>query len=230
VHHAFRVFLLVLIAAGMSISPARANETVDLKPIYRIPTSDRVAFITIDDGWDKSAAVRDYIERNEIPVTSFITTSALGGREGFFRRVSAWGSIQNHSVSHAAFGRSSTNLNREICGAQRRLTQAFGIRPWMLRPPYGDAAHSPKVARVARSCGITHIVMWDALVWSGRISYRDRGLKPGSIILLHFNKSLEKDLRIAMRMIKRAGLTPANLDDYLVRREPSLTRVPPSLR
>jgi peptidoglycan/xylan/chitin deacetylase (PgdA/CDA1 family) len=216
VHRALRVFLLVLIAVGMSIAPARAAEPIDLKPIYRIQTTDRVAFITIDDGWDKSLRVRDYIERNKIPVTSFVTTSALGNRGSFFSRVSRWGSIQNHSVSHAAFGRTTTNLPREICGAQRRLFREFGTRPWMLRPPYGDAAHSPRVARVAKSCGITHIVMWDALVWSGRISYRDGGLKPGSIILLHFNKGLEKDLKIAMRMIKRAGLTPANLDDYLV--------------
>jgi peptidoglycan/xylan/chitin deacetylase (PgdA/CDA1 family) len=217
VHRVSRVFLLVLIAAGMSIAPARANEAPDLKPIYRVQTTDRVAFITIDDGWDKSPAVRDYVERNEIPITSFITTSALGNRAQFFNRVSRWGSIQNHSVSHAAFGRSTTNLPREICGAQRRLYREFGTRPWMLRPPYGDAAHSPRVARVARSCGITHIVMWDALVWKGRVAYRDRGLKPGSIILLHFNTGLEKDLKIAMRMIKRAGLTPANLDDYLPR-------------
>lgn len=216
-HQALRVFLVVLIATGMSTASARASEKLDLTPIYRISTTDRVAFITIDDGWDKSTKVRDFIEANEIPVTSFITTNALGNRVPFFNRISTWGSIQNHSVSHAAFGRSGTNLQREICGAQRRLYREFGTRPWMLRPPYGDAAHSPRVARVARSCGITHIVMWDALVWKGRVAYRNKGLKPGSIILLHFNKSLDQDLRIAMRMMKRAGLTPANLDDYLPR-------------
>lgn len=223
-HRGFRVVLVVLIAIGVSIPSAYAK--TDLTPIYRISTTDRVAFITVDDGWHKSTRVRNYIERNQIPITSFITTNALGNSAPYFARVSRWGSIQNHSMSHAAFGRSSTNLKREICGAQRRLVREFGTRPWMLRPPYGDAASSPAVARVARSCGITHIVMWDAQVWSGRISYRSKGLRPGSIILLHFNKDFEKDLKIAMRMIKRAGLTPANLDDYLAPPKPP---VPPGL-
>jgi hypothetical protein len=53
------------------------------------------------------------------------------------------------------------------------------------------------------------------LVWNGRPSFRDKGLQPGSIILLHFNKYLEKDLAVALRLMKRAGLEPANLDDYL---------------
>jgi peptidoglycan/xylan/chitin deacetylase (PgdA/CDA1 family) len=204
----------MLAVLTLSTVPSPAN-AADLQPIYRVPTQDRVAFITIDDGWEKSLPVRDYIERNRIPITSFMTTDAIMRREPYFERVSRWGSIQNHSVTHTRFGRKSTNLRREICGAQQQLQQSFGTRPWMLRPPYGDAAHAKRVRQVAQRCGITHIVMWDTSVWFGKVAYRNKGLQPGSIILLHFNKGLEKDLRIAMRLIKRAGLRPANLADYL---------------
>ncbi len=205
----------VLMAGTIMITGSSVAHGSELNPVYRIQTSDKVAFITIDDGWDKSSSVRDRIEASEIPITTFITTQAIGNRAQFFERVSRWGSIQNHSISHQRFGASSTNVRQEICGAQRRIARTFGTQPWMLRPPYGDAANSPRVRSVARSCGITHIVMWDALVWNGRPSFRDKGLQPGSIILLHFNKYLEKDLAVALRLMKRAGLEPANLDDYL---------------
>jgi peptidoglycan/xylan/chitin deacetylase (PgdA/CDA1 family) len=210
------VFLrAALLAGAILITGSSVAHGSELKPIYRIDTNDKVAFLTIDDGWEKSSAIRDRIEASEIPVTTFITTQAIGDRAPFFERVSRWGSIQNHSISHQRFGASNTNLRQEICGAQRRITRTFGTQPWMLRPPYGDAANSPRVRSVARSCGITHIVMWDALVWNGRPAFRDKGLKPGSIILLHFNKYLEKDLAVALRLMKKAGLKPANLDDYL---------------
>ena len=40
-------------------------------------------------------------------------------------------------------------------------------------------------------------------------------LRPGSILLLHFGPDLARDLRAATRAIESAGLTPANLADYL---------------
>lgn len=216
---------VLTIVALIAVAPAA--QAGELEPIYRIKTTDKVAFITIDDGWEKSSAVRDRIEASEIPVTSFVTTQAIGNRAAFFQRVSRWGSIQNHSVSHKRFGAPTTNVRQEICGAQRRIARTFGTQPWMLRPPYGDAAASPRVRSIAKSCGITHIVMWDALVWAGKPSYRSTGLQPGSIILLHFNRYLEKDLAVALRMIKRAGLEPANLDDYLQAPNRFNTDIPP---
>ena len=59
--------------------------------------------------------------------------------------------------------------------------------------------------------------MWDASVGNGRISYANSKLQPGSIILMHFTKRLKKDLELAVRKIREAGLEPANLDDYLPR-------------
>jgi peptidoglycan/xylan/chitin deacetylase (PgdA/CDA1 family) len=206
---------IAMVTSALVITGSSIAHAADLEPIYRIKTNDKVAFLTIDDGWQKSSAVRDRIEAQQIPITSFVTTQAIGNRAPYFERISRWGSIQNHSVSHKRFGASTTNVRQEICGAQRRIARTFGTQPWMLRPPYGDAAHSPRVRSIARSCGITHIVMWDALVWNGRPSFRNKGLQPGSIILLHFNQYLEKDLAVALRLMKKAGLEPANLGDYL---------------
>jgi hypothetical protein len=69
---------------------------------------------------------------------------------------------------------------------------------------------------VVRRCKITDIVMWDTVVEQGRISYRyGDGLKPGSIILLHYSANLAVDLKVAVSAARARGLKPANLADYL---------------
>jgi hypothetical protein len=59
--------------------------------------------------------------------------------------------------------------------------------------------------------------MWDTVIEDGRVSYRDGRLRPGSIMLLHFGPDLEKDLRTALRIARKAGLRPADLAAYLPR-------------
>jgi peptidoglycan/xylan/chitin deacetylase (PgdA/CDA1 family) len=201
-------------AAGLQ---ATTSAPLDLKPIYRIRTQDPVVFITVDDGIFKDLRARELIEQLQIPVTSFVTAWTVKDRARYFQRVSHWGSIQNHSATHASFALPSTNLDHEICYTQRKLTRDFGSRPWMLRPPYGAAADSPRVRSVAKRCGIEYIVMWDTVVDRGRVSYREKRLRNGSIILLHFLPDWERDLKIALRIARNAGLRPANLDDYLPR-------------
>jgi hypothetical protein len=57
--------------------------------------------------------------------------------------------------------------------------------------------------------------MWDAVVDDGRLTEAGAGLRPGSVVLLHFTPGLEKDLRTAVRAIRKAGLQPADLADYV---------------
>ncbi len=189
----------------------------DLDPVYRIRTKDPVVFITIDDGVFKNPRARDLVERRKVPITSFLTAWTIQDRSRYFERVSGTGSIQNHSATHASFSKISTDLDHEICYTQRKISSKFDEPPWMLRPPYGMSADSPRVRAVARRCGIEHIVMWDTVVEDGQISYRSGKLRKGSIILLHYGKDLDKDLRAALRAARKAGLTPANLAEYLPR-------------
>lgn len=207
--------LVIFLAAAACAIGIASPATAQGEPIYRIDTKDPVAFITIDDGIVKSLDARDYIEKYQIPITTFVTTAQIKDRAAYFQRVSAWGSIQNHTTSHRSFANPRTNVRAQICDAQRIIARTFGTQPWMMRPPYGDAANARRVRVASTTCAIRDIVMWDAYVWFGRPAFRDGPIGPGSIILLHFTTSLPKDLRIAMRLIKEAGLTPANLADYL---------------
>lgn len=189
----------------------------DLRPIYRVRTKDPVVFITIDDGVFKSARARELVERREVPITSFLTAWTVQDRARYFSRVSAFGSVQNHSATHSSYAKVATDLDHEICYTQRKIEKDFDESAWMMRPPYGMAANSPRVRAVARRCGIERIVMWDAVVADGAVSYRGSGLRNGSIILLHYGKDLDKDLRAALKVARQAGLTPADLAEYLPR-------------
>ena len=199
-----------------TVVPAREKVQIP-KSVYRIKTKDKVAFITIDDGIYKTENSLAYVKANKLPITAFLSSWTIKDSQKYFDEFTQWGSVQNHSATHASFAKKSTDLNHEICYVQKRFAKKYDWRPWMLRPPYGAAQDSQAVRNMGEKCGIQQIVMWDASIGNGRIHYADSKLRPGSIILMHFTKDLKKNLELAVRKIREAGLEPANLDDYLPR-------------
>jgi peptidoglycan/xylan/chitin deacetylase (PgdA/CDA1 family) len=199
-----------------TVVPARQNVQIP-KSVYRIKTKDKVAFITIDDGIYKTENSLAYVKANKLPITAFLSAWTIKNSMEYFNEFTQWGSVQNHSATHASFAKKSTDLNHEICYVQKRFGKQYDWYPWMLRPPYGAGQDSQAVRKMGEKCGIQQIVMWDASVGNGKISYADSKLRPGSIVLMHFSKSLKKDLKLAVKKIREAGLEPANLDDYLPR-------------
>lgn len=202
------------------------------KSVYRIKTKDKVAFITIDDGVYKPENALAYVTANRLPITAFLSSWTIKDSKEYFNEFARWGSIQNHSATHASFGKKSTDLDHEICYVQKRFGKKYDWYPWMLRPPYGAAQDSRAVRRMGEKCGIEQIVMWDASVGYGKISYANSKLRPGSIVLMHFSPKLKRDLKLAVKKIRDAGLTPANLADYLPRERivPEMLTVPVALR
>jgi peptidoglycan/xylan/chitin deacetylase (PgdA/CDA1 family) len=207
-----------------SVVPARESPKIP-KSVYRIKTKDKVAFITIDDGIFKPKNALAYVKANKLPVTAFLSSWTIKDSKKYFNEFAQWGSVQNHSATHASFAKKSTDLNHEICYVQKRFGKKYNWFPWMLRPPYGAAQDSQAVRNMGEKCGIQQIVMWDASINNGKISYANSSLQPGSIILMHFTGTLKKDLKLAVKKIRAAGLEPANLDDYL----PRLNNVPAML-
>ncbi len=183
---------------------------------FTVNTDDPVAFLTIDDGVVKDHKALAYVRAHQVPITAFVSTWTVKDRADYFTQITQWGSIQNHSATHASFARRTTDLDHEICYSQRFLDRTFGVRPWMIRPPYGAGAENATVLRTAMKCGVREVVLWDAYVHEGTLS-STRPLAPGTVVLLHFSKNLVRDLRVAMAALDEAGLSPANLADYLPR-------------
>ncbi|MEU8333071.1 polysaccharide deacetylase family protein [Micromonospora sp. NPDC048839] len=185
---------------------------------HRLPTDQKVAFITIDDGGlARPPAVPDFIERAHIPVTMFLNSPAAQEHTDYFRQiVAAGGVVENHTITHTSLaGRSYDYQKREICGAADRLETLFGTRATLFRPPFGN--HDATTLRAAHDCGAKAVFHWTETVHEGKVRYQtpDKVVRPGDVLLMHFRPALMDDLLAALKAIHRSGLTPALLEDYV---------------
>ncbi|MGA1088115.1 MAG: polysaccharide deacetylase family protein [Candidatus Nanopelagicales bacterium] len=189
----------------------------DLQVLNWVETDDPVFFITIDDGLVDSPAVLDFIERNQIPVTAFLTEYAVRNKTDYFEAATAFGgSVQNHTMVHGALDDPATDVEWEICETQDRFDKQFGYTPWMLRPPYGAGPKDPEVLKYAEQCGINRIVLWNVVVTDdNQIEYWTPPIKAGDIVLLHWVDGMEVGLQKVLELGKAQGLTPAALEDYI---------------
>lgn len=193
-----------------------------LAPVLtRIGTRDKVVFITIDDGWEKDPRFIQQVREQSVPVTVFLTNDAARENYGYFQELQQLGApVENHTMTHPVLSRLSWERQRhEICPVQDIYATKYGARPTLLRPPCG--AYNKATREVAASCGIKAIMNWTAEYKSatGRMYYQGPGgLHPGDIILWHFNPHMPRNFDRLMRIIRKQGLRPAALRDYLPQR------------
>ena len=209
------VAAILLIALPSGTAQARS---LPLPVTYQVKTSQDVVFITIDDGIVTPKAALDYVEKHRLPITSFLTSSQVtSSKAKYFARMSQWGSIQNHTTTHAVLNTSDSGLiHNQVCPVQITYRKEFGVKPWMLRPPYGAGPRNMTMQSVVNECGINRIVMWDAVVDNGHLTTWNGGrLVPGSVILLHYTANLAWDLKVAVSAARSQGYHLGNLADYL---------------
>ncbi|MER6222409.1 polysaccharide deacetylase family protein [Streptomyces sp900105755] len=193
-----------------------------LPPVVdHVPTSDRVVFLTYDDGAEKDPRFVDMVRELQLPVSMFLTDSVVGPGYGHFARLQSVGaSVENHTLDHPAMpGLPYAGQRAEICGQQEKLKSRFGIRPRLFRPPYGT--YDTATLRAAEACGVAAVVLWRAATTPDGITYRtgDRQLRPGDIILVGPDEALGPPLRERtarlLRRVQASGLTVGRLEDYL---------------
>ncbi|GAA0579210.1 hypothetical protein GCM10010172_75150 [Paractinoplanes ferrugineus] len=203
--------------------PPPAPEPIVLAPgdqvpfLSRIPVTQPVAFLTIDDGFLKNPEAEKLFAAARIPVTLFLTTDAIHDDPAFFDRLRSYGAvIEAHTISHPELaGRSAEFQHHQICDGADRLAQWYGRRPVLFRPPFGDK--DTTTLRVAKQCGMTAAFMWKETVDKGKVRYQEelKTVQRGDIILMHFRPAFVKDFLAALTAMHRAGLTPALLEDYV---------------
>lgn len=193
--------------------------------ITRIPTDDKVVFLTIDDGSEKDPELLRMLRELQIPVTGFLSDHVAGDDYDYFRRAARDGAdMHNHSISHHEMTRLDYATQREeICEQQDILERELGERPTLFRPPYG--AYDRDTLRAAAECGVEVVPLWTAEAFPDRIEWgrADRKLHPGDIILTHFRGEGEWDhggdmvdvVRRVVDLATRQGFAVARLADYL---------------
>ena len=191
---------------------------------FTVKTKKPVYFITIDDGVRKQQAAVDYVRSIKLPVTTFLYDGVVDGEYDYFKKFSAYDAVQNHTMEHKALSKKSTDVQYQICEAQRIYEKKYGERPWILRPPYGagmyesnTAAQRNRILDAAASCGIKHIAMWNVVVDAdGSVSYASGDkIRRGDIVLLHFEGDVAANLKKVVRLGEASGLTPASLSAFL---------------
>jgi peptidoglycan/xylan/chitin deacetylase (PgdA/CDA1 family) len=184
--------------------------------LSRLPVTQPVAFLTIDDGYLKPAEAQKLFAAARVPVTLFLTTDAIRDNVAFFDRLRPYGAvIESHTISHPNLrDRPYQFQTRQVCGSADRLAGWYGRRPVLFRPPFGEK--DATTLRAAGECGIKAVLLWKETVHKGKVRYQEGNqVRRGDIILMHFRPAFAQDFIAALQAIHRAGLTPALLEDYL---------------
>ncbi|MFI8073081.1 polysaccharide deacetylase family protein [Streptomyces sp. NPDC086033] len=203
------------------VAPLQAPPRVAARPsvrrgglppvVRRVRTSDKVVFLTYDDGAERDSRFVDMVRELRLPVTMFLTDSVVGPGYGHFARLQSVGaSIQNHTLDHPALrGLPYPGQRAEICGQQEKVRSRFGIRPRLFRPPYGT--YDRMTLRAAADCGLSAVVLWSVSAEGGA---PERPLRAGDIVSVASGEATGPTLRL-LREIQRRGLTVGRLEDYL---------------
>jgi peptidoglycan/xylan/chitin deacetylase (PgdA/CDA1 family) len=206
-------------AAAVALAPTAvpAQPYVD----FKVATSSKVFFITIDDGNQHQAALASYVKRTHVPVTVFLTNAALRHDVSYFKQVAAYGTVQNHTMTHPDLSLvSAAKRSYEICRASAIYATDFGARPTLLRPPYGGGwmpkRNSAAIISAAQACGIHHVVLWNVTMGpTGKMAFSGTYFHPGDIVLLHFEGNIAGNVARLVKLYASHGLHPASLADYL---------------
>jgi peptidoglycan/xylan/chitin deacetylase (PgdA/CDA1 family) len=189
--------------------------TPGLAPVVtRVPTTDPVVFLTIDDGTTRSPETAETLDELGLPTSLFLNDRPIEQGAGFFRSLPNT-VVEAHTQTHADLrGLPEDRQRAEICGNADTAQRAFGRRPVLFRPPYGN--YNAATQRAAAACGMRALVLWQENVNNDVVGFREaQHFRPGDIILMHFRPSFVQELTVIRDRVHEAGLRFALLEDYL---------------
>ena len=155
-------------------------------------TGNKVIALTFDDGpGPYTAHLLDILDQYGAKATFFLIGSKVSGQTSVVRSIQARGhQLGNHSWSHPELPKLSVDqIADEIDRTNEAIRQATGVKPSILRPPYG--AVNGVVLEQLRLRNMSSI-LWsvDTRDWADRnsqivCSRAVAGARPGSVILMH---------------------------------------------
>jgi peptidoglycan/xylan/chitin deacetylase (PgdA/CDA1 family) len=183
--------------------------------VSRLPITDNVIFLGIDDGLVRDPQVLDLLKRAKVPFTMFLVQSAADAGEAFWQQAQRdGGTVEAHTITHPDLTKvSETRRHDEICGTLDDFQARFGRRPTLFRPPYGS--YNDAVRADAASCGFKALIMWKGSTNDGRFDLQEGPfLHPGDIILLHWRTDLYQNLLKVFDTVRAQGFSIGRLEDY----------------
>ena len=165
------------------------------KPAPAAPTptvANKTIALTFDDGpGPYTEKLLDILDKYDAKATFFLIGSKVSGQASVVRSIQARGhQLGNHSWSHPELPKLSVDqIAGEIDRTNEAIRQATGVKPSILRPPYG--AVNGVVLEQLRLRNMSSI-LWsvDTRDWADRnsqivCSRAVAGARPGAVILMH---------------------------------------------
>ena len=165
------------------------------KPAPATPTptvANKTIALTFDDGpGPYTAHLLDILDQYGAKATFFLIGSKVSGQASVVRSIQERGhQLGNHSWSHPELPKLSVDqIAGEIDRTNEAIRQATGVKPSILRPPYG--AVNGVVLEQLRLRNMSSI-LWsvDTRDWADRnsqivCSRAVAGARPGAVILMH---------------------------------------------
>ena len=165
------------------------------KPAPAAPTpivANKTIALTFDDGpGPYTEKLLDILDKYDAKATFFLIGSKVSGQASVVRSIQARGhQLGNHSWSHPELPKLSVDqIASEIDRTNEAIRQATGVKPSILRPPYG--AVNGVVLEQLRLRNMSSI-LWsvDTRDWADRnsqivCSRAVAGARPGAVILMH---------------------------------------------
>jgi peptidoglycan/xylan/chitin deacetylase (PgdA/CDA1 family) len=192
----------------------------------RVPMTDKVVFVTLDDGLVKDPKFIRMVKDFQIPITIDLANLFISSDYKYFEKLYETGyvSIQNHTVNHPLDmpRLSAAQQFDEISGQQEILHKRYGVRPYIFRPPGGNYDETT-IASAGRA-GLKGVMLWKEAMEVTDMEYQTsvHRLNPGDIILGHFRgpAQLHGETMVHMmthlyRHIQAQGFTVADITKYV---------------
>jgi peptidoglycan/xylan/chitin deacetylase (PgdA/CDA1 family) len=215
-----------------AVAPANpAVKPITLDPqnptiFSNVPTTEKVCFVTIDDGIEKDPAFIQMVEDFQIPITISLADTLIRDDYAYFEKLYETGfvSIQNHTVNHPL---SMPDLSYqqqldEVSQQQTKLHAEYGVTPYIFRPPGGN--YDSVTRDAVRAAGLKGMMLWKEAMEIEDMEYQtsDHHLKPGDIILCHFRgpaqlkgKTMVEMMTYLYSHIQSQGFTVADVTKYV---------------
>lgn len=160
---------LVLAVAAAAVGSLTIFAGNDRKlPIYCVETEKKQIAISFDAAWgnDDTQQLIDILAEYDVPATFFVVGAWVDKYpESVKALCDAGHQIQNHSNTHPYMSRlSAEQICNELECCNDKIEAITGVRPTLLRPPYGD--YNNCLIESTESLGM-YTIQWsvDSLDW-----------------------------------------------------------------
>jgi hypothetical protein len=189
-----------------AVKPVTLNAS-DPTVFSSVPMTDKVVFVTIDDGLEKEPGFIQMVKDFRVPIALELANLFISDDYAYFERLYETGyvSIHNHTVSHPLNmpALSAAQQLDEISGQQEILRKRYGVKPYIFRPPGGN--YDATTVTATAEAGLKGVMLWKEAMQISDMQYQTarHQLSPGDIVLCHFRGPAQLDGESMVHMMIR---------------------------